>query len=376
MEESILQEVSKVFGLSIKDTKEFLHNMDIHTQAPSGYFTALLNKLPKPTLAEFPQKPDVPYFMNVSSAPDWLLEDYKQRRKNKEMKYQKNLEKYSETLNKYTNALQMKEAILINEGTKILNNEGKYVGESPSGQFGYVKRNKKSPYIYKFMTLKNENLNDESIKKILTEPLINSILQTLPVAKPITCEIFKVFGRQKENGYEFIYKLEDLQGSSISETFKPRFGPDLENNFRILLPVFGPLLEALQLLREKYSFEHGDLHGNNLMFVKTPNLNAKTNLDVKMIDFGYSSIQIGNQRFGEVKNKLYNAYYIIDLASHQYFPSNVNNQILDFVQPDKNNMSKLEEVAPYIIKKYKEMKGGHRGTIRRKRHKGKQTKKN
>ena len=148
---------------------------------------------------------------------------------------------------------------------------------------------------------------EDNIKLTLMEPLINCILQQNAVAKPFTCEIFKVYVRPAETGYEFIYKLEDLKGDSIKDTVGKVLGADKEANLKILVKIYGPLLEALQTLRKDYSFEHGDLHGDNIMFVNKPNFAEETNLDVKMIDFGYSSLTIGGKTFGIEKNKYLDA---------------------------------------------------------------------
>lgn len=365
MEESIIQEVSKVFGFSEEDTQTFMNNMDINTQAPPDYFMTLLQKLKQPTIVEFPRRPNNLPTIKYQSFFEDVEERMKAFQEKKEAQHKKAMENYASKLTAYESSPQTNNTITVNEGQFALNNEGKVKGNIPSGQYGYVKQNKRSPFIYKFLKIPTNELNEENIRKHLTEPLINCILQQDSLAEPYTCKLHKFYGRPVENGYEFIFKMEDLKGDSVREEFNRVLGADIEKNLEMLLKVYGPLLEVLQLLRTKYSFEHGDLHGDNIMFVKKPNLKEGTDLDVKMIDFGYSSIQIGGKTYGLVKNPYSDAYYLIDIAQFGGLPNNITNTLEHLLK--NKEMDQLSLVFLDEYKKMKTMKGGKR--IRTRKHK-------
>ena len=207
MEPSIVQEVSKVFGFSVEDTQTFMNNMDINTQAPPDYFTLLLQKLKQPTIVEFPRRPNnLPPPMKYQSFFEDVEERMKAFREKEEAQHKKAMENYVSKLTAYESSPQTNNTITVNEGQLKLNNQGKVEGNIPSGQYGYVKQNKKSPFIYKFLTIPTEELTEENIRKHLTEPLINCILQQDSLAEPFTCKLHKFYGRPVENGYELIFK--------------------------------------------------------------------------------------------------------------------------------------------------------------------------
>lgn len=371
MEESVLQEISKVFGFSQEESKEFLDKMDMNTEVDKEYFTAVLDKLKKPTIVEFPEKPQEPMLHPAFAS---FNNNMKQRMKNRHIqrqaKYQENMVVFQEKVSQFQAAPQTNNTIAVNEGRLVLNNQGTKVGNASSGEYGYVKRNRKSPYIYKFLIVPKNELTDETIRKILTEPLINCILQQDSIAEPITCKLYKFYGRPLETGYEFIFKMEDIKGDSLTDAFAGKLGGDKDANFALLVRVFGPFLEVLQILRQKYSFEHGDLHGDNLMFVQKPNFQEKKNLEMKMIDFGYSSMKVGTKQIGKVRNPYIDSHYVISRAQWGFLSNDITKKIMELF--DTND---LNGISLYIINSYKTMQGGRRRQTRKQKSKRGKTRK-
>lgn len=373
MEDSILQEIGNVFGFSLEDSKEFMNNMDMKQKAPEGYFTALLQKLNQPTVVEFPKRPNNIAVSKISYQNEEIQRLMDNIQKQKEDKYKQNMESYVTRLEQYHVAPKTNNTILVNEGKYRLNNDGKIIGRTPYGEYGYVKRNKKSPFIYKFLKIRSRQLSDEKIRQILTEPLINCILQQDPLAEAFTCKLYKFYGRQVEEDYEFIFKLEDLKGDSVEDEFteilKANTEEDKQENLSILLRVFGPLLEVLQILREKYSFEHGDLHGENLMFIQKPNFKEKTNLQVKMIDFGYTSMNVQNKQYGKVGSPYSEVYYLLKNA--HVLPKDIYGILETLLKENK-----IEQVSSVFLNAYKTMKGGKRKQTRKQKSKHRKTRRN
>ena len=397
MEALIREEITKVFGFSPEDSKEFMNKMDTNIEVDEDYFSKLLDKLRKPTIVEFPRKPQnlpPPPPKKFSFRPSFLGPSLKQkqqaeRRLAEELRHKKLVEEYPAKLNKYQTAAQTENTLFINEGKDyVLNNEGKVVRHVSHGVYGYVKKNKKSPFIYKFVRLPRRELDEnrgEKLRELLTEPFINCILQQDPLAAPFTCKLHKVYFRpinenkaeDVEESIEFIFKLEDLQGDTVGEEMKKKIGDDADENLKILFKVYGPLLEVLQALRDKYSFEHGDLHEDNIMFVQKPNWNTNTNLEVKMIDFAKSSLKVGNKQYGILNNRYDEASYLVPKAQYGRLPQHLTDKMIGFIHKDKLTDDDFKQFLKVFLDEYKKTKGqlgGERSGRQTRKHKSKHRK--
>ncbi len=293
MEDSILEEISKVFGISIEDSKEFLHSMDATTGVPEEYFQSFVTKLPRPS------------FTNSDLS----------------------------TLNT----------------TLFINTR-----EETKGAHGSIKYNTRNPFVYKFQRI----AKDAPLKQFLTEPLINCILQQITLAKPYVCRIYKVFWLPQDTDNLLILKLEDLKGGSLYDYIPFQLGENKEENLELVLRILGPLLETLEELREKYSFEHQDLHGQNLMFVEKPNLKDKRHLHIKMIDFGMSALTFGGRTFGTVVLPYKEAQIFKIITELDYFPAEIKENVNNFHE----NRQKLTEyfLQLYIAMKHSIQKNLHK----------------
>lgn len=164
-----------------------------------------------------------------------------------------------------------------------------------AGKFGYTKKNKFEPYIYKFV-----KYNPDKLDHILKEPLIQSILQTHPAGKDIVCRIYNVYFDRTNN--TFIYKLEPL-GPPTSLFFNEEETQfknyDSEKNTEILRNILIPFFNKYDDLNKTLHFDHLDFHSKNLLFKTDPITTG--NFDIKMIDFGLSALQFNyNNNFIQI----------------------------------------------------------------------------
>jgi hypothetical protein len=355
----ILSKITEVFGLSKETAETFLQMMDVRTTAyPSEtYFEELLNMIPVP-------------------------------------KY------FEQTV--FSQKIPAEDELHVNQFNFSF---------SPTrfgrGAYGTVKPNKsRSQFVYKYMAV--QNIDNEHIKKLLKEPLINLLLQEDSIGRSSVCKLYKVYcqptyttirnnrgyggldesdyiysrnllGPTEEKvhtGYELIYKLENL-GPPLEQVlrkiFKKKLGP--ENNLRILTKIYGPLFKALGYLREKYNFEHGDLHYNNLMLEKNPFLQDGTLdeklLRVKMIDFGFSSIDYDSMKIGIPHPRLLKEVYMFLWAEENNLIDNTyTSAIVDKKQITEDEYKAMEKTI--ATESEKVMAGGKK--MRRKTRKMKSRK--
>lgn len=294
----IFSELMRVFGLSRIDSETLFQAVSEKGIQDSSFLSDILKKLTPPTLVEFPRRP------RLNAESPRFEEVYK--------KFEARRKLFQET--EPTNS-----TLFVNEGTTILNNSGRPIGSVPKGEFGFVKRNRKQPFAYKFSKIYTR-VSD--LKLLLLEPVINCILQSDPIAAPIVCRIDRVFCDYDEDdkSFQFIYRLERLE-STLFEGFTQKITPSVSekatnsdvNNYNRITCIFAPLFQILFYLSVKYSFRHNDLHQNNILFLKNPDLHDGTpqnpilpeHYRVKLIDFGLSELNVLGRRFnGRYSNQL------------------------------------------------------------------------
>lgn len=249
MREGVLRSISNVFSLNPEEANVFLDVMSENTKVfPSPtYMEDILKKLPPPK-----------YHIDTSTP--------------------------------------------VEENELNINMNSRSTGQ---GEYGYVQPNRSRQYIYKFISNPiTPGTGNIMIRSILNEPLINIILQRDPVVKNSICRLYKLFCEKDNRGYTLIYKLEELGPTvyTLDNFFLlPR---DVEINKRILLKTYGPIYKNLKHLRKTYSFEHGDLHSKNILFVKKPYRKDGTinedRLDTKLIDFGLSGLVLDGKLYGGI----------------------------------------------------------------------------
>ena len=247
MNDLVLKNISSVFSLSSEEAAIFLDLMSTDiVQFPSPtYMIDILNKFPSPV-------------------------------------YHKNIEKP------------------VQENELNINTSNK---SNARGEFGYIYTNRSRSYIYKFY--KEAILPttpNKYIQGLLTEPLINVILQNDPIVRSSICKIFKIYCEKDTRGYTLLYKLEELGPTLYTLDKFLLKSTDFQLNKRILLKTYGPIYRVLQYLRKTYTFEHGDLHSKNILFVKSPfkkdGTLSESRLQTKLIDFGLSGLIFNEKLYG------------------------------------------------------------------------------
>ncbi len=294
----IFSEIMRVFGLPRTDSEALFQAVSERGTQDPNFFTEILKKLTPPTLVEFPRRPR----LNAESPKfEEVYKRFEGRRK-----------AFQET--KPTNT-----TLFVNEGTTMLNNNGRPIGSVPKGEFGFVKKNRKQPFAYKFSKIYTR-VSD--LKLLLLEPVINCILQSDPIAAPIICRIDRVFCYYDDDdkSFQLIYRLERLE-STLFDGFTQKITDSVSekptnndvNNYNRITCIFAPLFQILFYLGVKYSFRHNDLHQNNILFLKNPDVNDGTpqnpilpeHYRVKIIDFGLSELNVLGKRFnGRFSNQL------------------------------------------------------------------------
>lgn len=370
-------EISKVFGISKQEATEFMERMDNRKfpDEAEGYFKKFMEKLspPKyfllPTPPTKPAYPRPPILTNIRGKDTLKLEE-KTRRTNIHKtfvtKYENSLKKYEEDLQRYQAEAEADQHRKTPLNDEIYVNMGEYTtGENgrlrpyPKGEFGMVKWNKSRPqFVYKFIQLTDSY--EESLKTILCEPLINCILQQDTKASPFVCKLYNVYSRKLGPGYEIVYKLENLD-IPVDFLIRSFTSETKEQNIRILLKLFAPLYETLAHLRTNYNFNHGDLHLNNLMLTKNPFTKEgtidETTLQVKMIDFGFSSLDYEGIKYGTV-----NEEYEKEVQAFYFQMGNkLPPEFLSRLPPENSNHILIEEFIIEEAKtKIKTKTGGRR----------------
>lgn len=296
MNVSILpREVARIFGVSEGLAAEFLRNMNADTKdVPDGFFHHFISQIPVAKYFDLPRKPLEPPTTNWEGKPF-----SPEKKKEWDDLYEQEKREYEERLASLGRTTPLEDEVHVNYGDYILNDSGMIIGRFPKGEFGYVKPNKSRPnFVYKIQTI-DSSPSVKMARAFFSEALVNIVLQLDPRAEPHVMKLYKVYTAPSYRGIEILFKLEAL-GYPVEVVFHFGLGADLERNKKIALTMYGPLLETIQYLRATYDFCHGDLHARNVMLPKSLNIDAidLKLLQVKMIDFGFSGLRVGDMRFG------------------------------------------------------------------------------
>ena len=322
---NVRSRLSKLFGVSEKLAKELLQNMNYRVEPDKNFFVQFLSQIQNPK-----------YFIPSENHP------------------------------------------LPIENELHVNNMGNF----KHGKFGFVKPNKsRGEFIYKFVHLNKDNLTDVKIRDILKEPFINFLLQEDPNVSPYVMKIYAVFWNPET--YQLIFKLENM-GLLLQSMLAAGMIGNKENNKKLVLNIYGPLYNTLEYLRKTYSFEHNDLHKQNIMFSNEVAQNLldrnydalyKGPIFAKMIDFGLSNLDkdgflLGTSQEGEALDRSQKETTdLLFLLRRPVLPD-------DFVNKIREHSGNKFELEQYIIEEWKRNKvniGGSRRTSKKTIYKRKQT---
>jgi serine/threonine protein kinase len=144
----------------------------------------------------------------------------------------------------------------------------------------------------------------------------------------------------------------------------------LVSDHKAVVPILVRLVEIISYFKTKYGFSHNDLKLNNVM---TGEGNAIGNL--KLIDFGLSSIKIGTNEIGKPSLSKADMPYLfhnlkMELEGKAYASNNVDEELLasDLFKLAES-LSELPAETPIktYIDRLQGLKGGFRNTRRLRR---------
>lgn len=175
-----------------------------------------------------------------------------------------------------------------------------------AGGFGIIKKNKTQPYVYKSLENKYYLTNPlKYLKSIYQEAIIQTLLQSDSSHGKYICNLYKVY---RTGPNTCIFQMELL------ETTLGKFIRDKEESYlanpeplnKILLKKLIKILEIINYFNATYGFSHNDLGLENIMI---------NNNNLKLIDFGLSSIKFGTIQIGkQLKSKIDHIYLCSKLA--------------------------------------------------------------
>lgn len=126
-------------------------------------------------------------------------------------------------------------------------------------------------------------MDEFKLRNLLTEIFIQTVLWCDP-------EVSRYFSRPhhlyKLSETSYLIDMEVIQGYTLEETLNDRSPITL----RVLKPFISEIAKLLTYLQEKKQFQHGDLHNQNIL--------VDTRGQLKIIDFGKSSVILGDMIFG------------------------------------------------------------------------------
>lgn len=152
---------------------------------------------------------------------------------------------------------------------------------------------------------------------IVKEAMANYFLnQVDDPANPFFPKIYKIFRSNRSNGVnqgDKIYILMDLLAVDGQRFLEGLFR---NNQYGVgVVILFDQLVEPLKELYEKYEYNHGDLKPPNVMFGHDNRL--------RLIDFGFTRIRIGNviiqeRRYNKVSNASHDLTQMAALIRHSF----------------------------------------------------------
>jgi hypothetical protein len=139
---------------------------------------------------------------------------------------------------------------------------------------------------------KQRYYGDSELVSILKEIIIQFILNKL------NPDIFpKVYGIAWDKSYSYILMERVINGNTVGNEYR---NEQEEDQYMFdLCKIIKRLANILEPLQETIKFTHGDLNTGNIFIMK--------NGDIKLIDFGFSSINLGKEAI--ITNTDYNTHY-------------------------------------------------------------------
>lgn len=177
------------------------------------------------------------------------------------------------------------------EGVETLFIKGNNIG---SGTYGQVAKNRFGPFAYKVPNGPEdpEYASPATVlnyaKGIFKEIIIQALLQSDSEYGKYICHIFKVF---RQGPLNVIIKMDQLD-KTIQYAYNNRHpaAKPMDLKSEELKQILIKLFQILIHFRNKYGFQHLDLHVGNVMTKDHGDRVA----DMKLIDFGKSAIAINN----------------------------------------------------------------------------------
>jgi serine/threonine protein kinase len=130
------------------------------------------------------------------------------------------------------------------------------------------------------------------LKTNFKEVIIQALLQSDVTYGKHVCRIYKVY----KTGNNFIFQIEPLEIALDKYIFKHHKEDHL---YETMPKVLLKLVEILNYFYVKYGFNHNDMDTSNVMTVKTGDIVE----NVKLIDFGKSTVKFGEIELGETVKK-------------------------------------------------------------------------
>jgi serine/threonine protein kinase len=231
-----------------------------------------------------------------------------------------------------------------------------------AGASGVIRKNKGKPYVYKSMV---DNWSPERrifyLRSIFREAVVQTLLQSDKSYGKYVCMLSAIY----RDGNNCVFQLEPL-GIDLARYLATTGDP------KVVCPILVRLMEVISYFKTTYRFSHNDLKLNNVMTVKEGN----TVGNLKLIDFGLSSVRIGTVELGKPSQSKPDMYYLfhnlkMELEGKAYGSNNVDEALLasDLFKAAES-LSELPAETPIqnyidVIKGLK--KGGSRRTRRTKR---------
>jgi hypothetical protein len=233
-----------------------------------------------------------------------------------------------------------------------------------AGASGIIKKNKAKPYVYKSIV---DNWSPEKrifyFRAIFKEAIVQTRLQSDSTHGKYVCMLSAIY----KEGTNCVFKLEPLS-INLAQYVASAEDPTT------VCPILVRLLEVISYFKAQYAFNHNDLKLNNVMTVQDGNVIG----NLKLIDFGNSSIKVGEVAFGKPSKSTPDMYFLfhnlkMELEGKAYSSNNnsVNDELLaSDLFKTAESLSELPAETPIqtYIDRLKELKkGGSRTRSRRNR---------
>jgi len=234
-----------------------------------------------------------------------------------------------------------------------------------SGAFGVVKRNRTQKFVYKSISdgMYPPDKRILYLKLIFKEALIQTLLQSDATYGKHICQIYKVY----KNGDSCIFQMESLETTLDKfidvEAYEKNTEPINSQVLKILIKI----LEIIKYFNTTYGFCHNDLSTGNIMLPKTGNVLSQ----VKLIDFGISSVKIGDVQIGKpLVSRLDPQYLILKLfTTLDINPNDFSKKLEKLLElpADTPIQAYIDNLQEGAVKKNKKKNNKNKGTQRRKR---------